>query len=158
MPAARTPQADAAPQGATLYGMYILAIAAALVGNLFIRIGDRGGWLPPWAQVTLGIVSAAPLAAAAVMFWRLLRQDLDEMFQRVALEGMAFALVVFVPLAALYLNLRSAGAWTPRRGRLPPSPREWGEPAHSPERRPPVRDRRRWQGGADAAWTRRSPG
>jgi hypothetical protein len=27
---------------------------------------------------------------------------------------MAFALVVYLPLAALYVNLRTAGAWTPR--------------------------------------------
>ena len=114
MPAARTSQMDDAPQGSTMYGMYILALLAALIGNLLIRLGDRGGWLAPWGQVTLGVVAAAPLAVAAIMFWRLLRQDLDEMLQRVALEGMAFALVVFVPLAALYLNLRSAGAWVPR--------------------------------------------
>lgn len=114
MSTARTPHTDTAPQGSALYGMYILAIGAALAGNLLIRLGDRGGWLTPWAQVALGVVAAAPLAAAAVMFWRLLRQDLDEMLQRVVLEGMAFALVVFVPLAALYFNLQSAGAWTPR--------------------------------------------
>ena len=36
------------------------------------------------------------------------------MLQRIVLEGMAFALVVYLPLAALYLNLRTAGAWTPR--------------------------------------------
>jgi hypothetical protein len=30
------------------------------------------------------------------------------------LEGMAFALVLYIPLAALYVNLKTAGAWTPR--------------------------------------------
>jgi hypothetical protein len=36
------------------------------------------------------------------------------MLQRIVLEGLAFALIVYVPLAALYVNLRTAGAWVPR--------------------------------------------
>lgn len=44
----------------------------------------------------------------------MLRDDRDEMLQRIVLEGMAMALTVYVPLAALYVNLRTAGAWTPR--------------------------------------------
>ncbi len=100
--------------GAALYGMYVLSLAAAGIGNLVIRIGERGGWLPSWAQIALGVIAVAPLFFAAIFFWRMLRQDLDEMLQRVVLEGMAFALVVYVPLAALYVNLRTAGAWTPR--------------------------------------------
>jgi hypothetical protein len=36
------------------------------------------------------------------------------MLQRIVLEGLAFALVVYVPLAALYVNMRTAGAWAPR--------------------------------------------
>ena len=55
-----------------------------------------------------------PLVVAATLFWRLLRRDLDELLQRIVLEGMAFALIVWVPLAALYVNLRAAGAWAPR--------------------------------------------
>ena len=43
-----------------------------------------------------------------------MRQKLDEMFQRIVLEGMALALTVYLPLAALYVNLHAAGAWTPR--------------------------------------------
>ena len=100
--------------GAALYGLYVLALAVALAGNLLIRLGARAGWLPPWAQVALAALAAAPLAVAAVLFWRLLRRELDEMLQRIVLEGLAFALVVFVPLAALYVNLRTAGAWLPR--------------------------------------------
>jgi hypothetical protein len=50
-----------------------------------------------------------------VLFWRMLRSDLDEMLQRIVLEGLAFALVVYVPLAALYVNLSTTtGIWTPR--------------------------------------------
>jgi hypothetical protein len=108
------PRARADAPGAPLYGLYILSLALCLAGNLLIRLGQRGGWLPEWGQVTLAILAAAPLAVAAVLFWRLLRRNLDEMLQRIVLEGMAFALIVFIPLAALYVNLRTAGAWTPR--------------------------------------------
>ena len=107
-------RAESSPPGATLYGMYVLSLAVCLAGNLLVRMGDRGGWLPRGGQVALGVLAATPLFVAAVLFWRMLRQDLDEMLQRIVLEGLAFALVVYVPLAALYLNLRTAGAPTPR--------------------------------------------
>jgi hypothetical protein len=92
--------------------MYVLALGACLVGNLFIRVGAEAGWLPPWSQVAVAVATAAPLVVAAWLFWGLLRRELDEMFQRIVLEGLAFALVVYVPLAALYVNLRTAGAWS----------------------------------------------
>lgn len=104
----------ARPEGTTLYAIYVLAIGASLAGNLLVRIGAEAGWLPGWGQVALAVATALPLAASAVLFWRLLRSELDEMLQRIVLEGMAFALVVYLPLAALYVNLRTAGAWTPR--------------------------------------------
>jgi hypothetical protein len=100
--------------GSTLYGLYVVPLTVCLGGNLLIRIGDRGGWLPSWERTALAILAAAPLAVAAVLFWRLLRRELDEMLQRVVLEGMAFALIVYVPLAALYVNLRTAGARVPQ--------------------------------------------
>lgn len=100
--------------GAVLYGLYVVALSLCLLGNLVIRLGQRGGWLPEWGQLALALVACVPLAVAAVLFWRLLRRELDEMLQRIVLEGMAFALIVFVPLSALYVNLRTAGAWTPR--------------------------------------------
>jgi hypothetical protein len=106
-------QAQSVP-GSTLYGLYVMAIAATLFGNLLIRIGAEAGWLPPGGQVVMALASAAPLAAAALFFWKLLRRDLDEMFQRIVLEGLAFALVIYVPVAAIYVNLRTAGVWTPR--------------------------------------------
>ena len=77
-------------------------------------MGARAGWLPSWGQVLLAVAAAAPLVVLAAMFWRLLRQDLDEMLQHIVLEGLAFALIVYIPIAALYVNLRTAGAWTPR--------------------------------------------
>ena len=100
--------------GGSLYALYVVALAACLIGNLMIRLGIRGGWLPAWAQVSLAVLAALPLIVAAVLFWRFLRRDLDEMLQRMVLEGLAFALTVFVPLAALYVNMRATGAWTPR--------------------------------------------
>ena len=97
-----------------LYGMYVGALASALIGNLVIRIGTEGGWLPQGARTLLAGASVLPLIVAAFLFWRLLRSELDEMLQRIVLEGMAIALVVFVPLAALYTNLRTAGVYVPR--------------------------------------------
>jgi hypothetical protein len=94
--------------------MYVAALAAALVGNLAMRIGAEAGWFGQGARVAIGVATALPLVWAAFAFWRLLRSDLDEMLQRVVLEGMAFALVLYIPLAALYVNLRTAGAWVPR--------------------------------------------
>lgn len=100
--------------GSALFALYVLSLAICLVGNLIIRLGERGGWLPSWGQASLAAVATAPLVVAAVLFSRLLRRELDEMLQRVVLEGLAFAVVVYVPLAALYVNLKSADVWTPR--------------------------------------------
>lgn len=112
--AAKTAHVERPPAGASLYGLYVLSIAACGVGNLLIRLGARGGWLPHWGQVVLGVSAVVPLVVAALLFWRLLNRDLDEMLQRIVLEGLAFALIVYVPLAGLYVNLRTAGVWTPR--------------------------------------------
>ncbi|NTV03364.1 hypothetical protein HGA89_00410 [bacterium] len=92
----------------------MLSLAVCLAGNLLIRFGVRGGWLHAWAQAALAAISAVPLAVSALYVWRLLRRERDEMLQRIVLEGMAFAMVVYVPLAALYVNLRTAGAWPVR--------------------------------------------
>ena len=103
-----------ATPGTALYGVYVLALASALLGNLMIRIGEEAGWLGGSGRILLGLASVLPLIVAAFMFWRLLRSELDEMLQRIVLEGMAFALTVYIPLAALIVNLRTAGAWVPR--------------------------------------------
>ena len=100
--------------GTRLYGLYLVALASCGLGNLGIRVGAQRGWLPEWGQATIAILAMMPLLVAAGLFWQLLRRDLDEMLQRIVLEGMAFALIVYVPLAALYVNLRTAGAWVPR--------------------------------------------
>ena len=114
MPAPEPKSTEARPAGSSLYGLYVLSLAACLIGNLLIRMGASGGWLPAWGQVLLAALAAAPLAVAAGFFWRLLRRELDEMLQRIVLEGLAFALVLYVPLAALYVNLRTANAPLPR--------------------------------------------
>ena len=107
-------QSEARVGGSALYGIYVLAIAVSLVGNLLTRIGAEAGVLPAWGQAIVGAAATIPLMVAAVMFWRLLRRDLDEMLQRIVLEGLAFAVIVYVPLTALYVNLRTAGVWMPR--------------------------------------------
>lgn len=94
--------------------MYVGALASALIGNLVIRIGARAGWLPQAGRTIVAVASILPMVVAAFLFWRLLRTELDEMLQRIVLEGMAIALIVYVPLAAIYTNLRTAGAWLPR--------------------------------------------
>ncbi len=109
-----TTSAQEEASGSALYGIYLVAVVTCLIGNLVIRIGAEAGWLPPWGRVTLGALSAVPLFVAVGLFWRLLRRDLDEMLQRVVLEGMATALIVYIPLAALYVNLRTAGVSVPR--------------------------------------------
>src|SRR6188474_262840 len=107
-------QTEAKLGGSALYGIYVLSLAVTLIGNLVIRIGAEAGFLPAWGQAVLGAAATIPLMVAAVMFWRLLRRDLDEMLQRIVLEGLAFAVIVYVPLTALYVNLRTAGVWMPR--------------------------------------------
>ena len=113
MSTTESPRAERVP-GAALYGLYSLALAGCIVANLLVRLGARGGWLPTWGRLTLALMGVVPLVVAAVWFWQMLRDELDEMLQRIVLEGMAMALTVYVPLAALYVNLRAAGAWTPR--------------------------------------------
>src|SRR5688572_33402134 len=95
----QTDIANSPAPGAALYGLYVLSVAAALGGNLLVRIGERGGWLGPSARVSVALLAVVPLIVAAVMFWRLLRRDLDEMVQRIVLEGLAFALTIYLPLA-----------------------------------------------------------
>src|SRR5688572_16108515 len=84
--------------GASLYGLYVISLTFCLLGNLLIRVGARGGWLPHWGEVVVAVLTASPLIVAAALFWRLLARELDEMLQRIVLEGLGFALVVYLPL------------------------------------------------------------
>jgi len=107
-------QTEARVAGSALYGTYVVSLAVSMFGNLLIRIGAEAGFLSPWGMALVGVAASIPLVVAAVMFWRLLRRDLDEMLQRIVLEGFAFALIVYIPLTAPYVNLRTAGVWVPR--------------------------------------------
>ena len=88
---------------------FVVTEFVLLMGNLTVRLSQREGWFPSWMNGCLAIASAVPIAIFAARFFHLMRQDLDEMVQRVVLEGLAFAMVVFVPLAGLYVNARVAG-------------------------------------------------
>jgi hypothetical protein len=103
--------------GSRLYGIYVASLASCMFGNLLMRVGAEAGWFSTPVQVAIGVLTAAPMAVAAAFFWRLLRSELDEMLQRVVLEGLAFAFIVYVPISALYVNLRNVQGWS---GRLDP--------------------------------------
>ena len=100
--------------GTALYGIYLVSLTACLLGNLGIRLGAKAGWFSDSTQAAIAVLSCAPLVIAAVFFWRLLRRDLDEMLQRIVLEGMGAAMILYIPLAALYVNLRTAGVRVPQ--------------------------------------------
>jgi hypothetical protein len=97
-----------------LYGFFVLGLGTCLAGNLAIRLIREASDPPVWILIVIGIAAAFPLVLAACLFWRLMRQNLDEMLQRIALEGLAFGLILYVPLAGLFVNLRTAGMAMPR--------------------------------------------
>lgn len=100
--------------GGRLYRMYLGALAAALVGNLVVRMIVAGRWLPGAVAVLVAVAAMVPLAVTAIRFRYALERDLDELMQKVVLQGFAFGLIVWLPLAALYVNLASAGVDVPR--------------------------------------------
>lgn len=95
--------------GRRLITNFVLAEASLLVGNLVIRVCSREALLPFWGLALLAVATAVPMAFFAISFFRMLRADLDEMLQRIVLEGLAFAMVVFVPVAGICVNARAAG-------------------------------------------------
>ena len=114
MAAVRPSSAGPWSKAQELYRWYILSLAACLLGNLAIRLGAAAPWLPPGGRLALAVGTVLPLGLVAWRLGRGLRQGLDELLQRVALEGFAFAMIAFIPLAALVVNLRSAGVGIPR--------------------------------------------
>lgn len=100
--------------GKQMVTSFVVAETLLLVGNLLVRLAQREGWLPAWAIATIAIASALPMVWFSIQFFRMLRSNLDEMIQRVVLEGLSFAFVIFVPLAGLYVNARAAGLVPPR--------------------------------------------
>lgn len=95
--------------GRRLITAFVVAEGILLVGNLLVRVSQRQELLPAWGNVALALATAVPMIWFAFHFLRMLRNDVDEMLQRVVLEGLALALVVFLPLAGLYVNLRTSG-------------------------------------------------
>ena len=104
--------------GASLYRLYVGALAACLVGNLVIRVGAEGGWLPRWGAGDCGRRRCAtgrrgsPVLAAAAA-----RSRRDAPAHRA--RGAGVCSRGYVPLAALYVNLSTASAagrrgWTRR--------------------------------------------
>lgn len=97
------------PVARRLVTCFVAAEALSLIGNLVVRLCQRNELLPEWAVTVVALGAAAPMVLFAVYFVRMLRTDMDEMLQRIVLEGLSFAMVVFVPLAGLYVNARTAG-------------------------------------------------
>ncbi|MBL8890076.1 MAG: hypothetical protein JNL67_08865 [Planctomycetaceae bacterium] len=95
--------------GKRLITNFVVSEFFLIAGNLAIRVLNREGILPPWAVAVVTLVTILPMLLFAIGFFRMLRTDLDEMLQRIVLEGLAFAMIVFVPLAGFYVNARAAG-------------------------------------------------
>ncbi len=95
--------------GKSLYLLYVLAIASSLIGSITIAVLNMRHAAPLWVLVAIALVSASPFVLSAVLFWRMLRTGLDELGQRIVLEGMAFALTVYLPMSALLHLLRMTG-------------------------------------------------
>ncbi len=95
--------------GRRLITTFVVAEGILLTGNLLVRVSQRQELLPAWGNIALALATAIPMIWFAFHFMRMLRNDVDEMMQRVVLEGLAVALVTFLPLAGLYVNLRTSG-------------------------------------------------
>jgi hypothetical protein len=95
--------------GKRLITTLVVAEGILLAGNLLVRVSQRQELLPAWGNIALALATAIPMIWFAFHFMRMLRNDVDEMMQRVVLEGLAVALVTFLPLAGLYVNLRTSG-------------------------------------------------
>lgn len=95
--------------GKRLMTNFVISEFCLIAGNLGVRILNREELLPPWAVAIIALATALPMLLFAITFFRLLRADLDEMLQRIVLEGLAFAMIVFVPIAGIYVNARAAG-------------------------------------------------
>lgn len=95
--------------GKRLMTNFVISEFCLIAGNLGVRILNREELLPPWVVAIIALATALPMLLFAITFFRLLRADLDEMLQRIVLEGLAFAMIVFVPIAGIYVNARAAG-------------------------------------------------
>lgn len=73
--------------GRRLITNFVVAEFFLIVGNLVVRMCDRGGILPTWSMALIALATAIPMLLFAVSFFRMLRADLDEMLQREARGG-----------------------------------------------------------------------
>lgn len=103
---AAAPEKD---EGKRLLTNFFAAEICLISGNLLVRVINREALVPAWATATIAIATAIPMLLFAIHFFRILRCDLDEMLQRIVLEGLGFAMILFVPLAGLYVNACAAG-------------------------------------------------
>lgn len=95
--------------GRRLITSFVVAECLLLAGNLGVRVCQKFADLPSWLLGAIAVASAIPMMIFAIKFFCMLRTDLDEMIQRIVLEGLALAMIVFVPLAGFYVNARAAG-------------------------------------------------
>ena len=65
--------------------------------------------LGPWPRAGLALASVLPLGLLLIRFQRKVTKELDELMQRVLLEGIAIGAGAFLLLQALTLNLLAAG-------------------------------------------------
>ena len=95
--------------GERLLKNFLVSEFCLIAGNLVVRFLNRQALLPAWAIAIIAIATALPMLLFAIAFFRMLRADFDEMLQRIVLEGLSFAMIVFIPLAGIYVNARTAG-------------------------------------------------
>ena len=100
--------------GRRLMTNFVVSEFIMIAGNLIVRVCQRETQLPSWTIALIALATAIPMFLFAVTFFRMLRTDLDEMLQRIVFEGLGFAMIVFVPLAGLYVNARTAGLFSMR--------------------------------------------
>src|SRR5688500_16797673 len=99
---------------ARLVRLFFVGLASLWIGSSVARHGLEGGWLPFAAAVALAIASVIPMLAFALVFHRVVRVELDELMQRILLEGLAFALIALLPLLALWVTFASLGVYLPK--------------------------------------------
>jgi len=102
------PDADH-PLLAGILALPILGLALALLGNLGLRVLAPANALGPWPRALLAIASVLPLGLLLFRFQRKATKQLDELMQRVLLEGIAVGAGAFLILQTLTLNLLATG-------------------------------------------------
>jgi hypothetical protein len=100
--------------GKRLITSFVVSEFFLIIGNLGVRVCQRELALPIWALTLIALITAIPMFLFAITFFRTMRSDLDEMLQRIVFEGLGYAMIIFIPLAGLYVNARATGLFTTR--------------------------------------------